>query len=97
MVYHLNFIDRYSLESVIYDVKHGYVPHTGKRVLTIECDEYMELSKGNNNIESIVCNVKAVEILNWFESLDKVKTYLQKMFVNLLEINHLLLLRQINI
>jgi hypothetical protein len=74
----INFIDRFALESVIYDIKHGYVPHTGKKELTIERDEYMKLSKDNNNIESIVCNIEAMEILKWFDSLDHVKKYLQK-------------------
>ena len=74
----INFIDRYSLESVIYDIKHGYVPHTGKKELNLEPDEYMKVSKDRNNIEAFVCNIKATEILNWFDSSNDIETYLQK-------------------
>jgi len=74
----INFIDRYSLESVIYDIKHGYVPHTGKRELTLESGEYMKVSKDGNNIEAVVCNIKAIEILKWFRSSNDISIYLQK-------------------
>jgi hypothetical protein len=74
----INFIDRYSLESVIYDIKHGYVPHTGKKELLLESGEYMSLSKDCNSIEAVVCNIKAIEILKWFNSSDDISIYLQK-------------------
>src|SRR5690606_34213854 len=59
----INFIDRYALESVIYDIKHGYVPHTGKKEITYEPGECMTIDKHRSNIESIVINTKAIEIL----------------------------------
>ncbi|OPZ91331.1 MAG: AIPR protein [Firmicutes bacterium ADurb.Bin419] len=74
----INFIDRYALEGVIYDVKHGYVPHTGKRELSIEPDEYMIVNKDHNNIEAIVCNIKATNILSWFNSSEQIQSFLQK-------------------
>ncbi|MFM7054377.1 MAG: hypothetical protein ACKOX7_06520, partial [Bacteroidota bacterium] len=64
----INFIDRYALESVIYDIKHGYVPHTGKKEINYEPGECMIIDKGRNNIEAIVLNTKATEILSWFEN-----------------------------
>ena len=49
----INFIDRYSLEGVIYDIKHGYVPHTGKKLLHYQQGECMVIDKGRNDIESV--------------------------------------------
>ncbi|MDT3696017.1 MAG: AIPR family protein [Ignavibacterium sp.] len=74
----INFIDRFALEGVIYDIKHGYVPHTGKKSLKIEAGEYMKIGKDRNNIEGIVCNIKAKEILSWFNSATDINTFLQK-------------------
>jgi hypothetical protein len=74
----INFIDRYSLESVIYDIKHGYVPHTGKKEISYEYDECMIIDKERNNIEAIVINTKATEILSWFENSREIEKYLQK-------------------
>jgi hypothetical protein len=74
----VNFIDRYALESVIYDIKHGYVPHTGKKVITYEPGECMVIDKGKDNIESVVLNARATEILSWFENSREIEKYLQK-------------------
>ncbi len=74
----INFIDRFALEGVIYDIKHGYVPHTGKKKLSIELGEFMKVGKDRNNIEGIVCNVKAKEILEWFNNSAEINTFLQK-------------------
>lgn len=74
----INFIDRYALEGVIYDIKHGYVPHTGKKELIYEPGECMVINKDHNNIESIVCNVKAIDILKWFKNSQEISKYLQK-------------------
>jgi AIPR protein len=74
----INFIDRYALEGVIYDIKHGYVPHTGKKELTYEPGECMLINKDHNNIESVVCNVKATDILKWFKNSQEISKYLQK-------------------
>jgi hypothetical protein len=49
----INFIDRYALEGVIYDIKHGYIPHTGKKVLPFEPGECMSIGKRKDNIESV--------------------------------------------
>jgi hypothetical protein len=74
----INFIDRYALESVIYDIKHGYVPHTGKKEITYEPGEFMAIDKDRSNIESIVLNAKITEVLTWFESSRDIEKYLQK-------------------
>jgi hypothetical protein len=74
----INFIDRYALESVIYDIKHGYVPHTGKKEIKYEPGECMIIDKDRSNIESVVINAKATEILGWFENSREIDKYLQK-------------------
>ena len=74
----INFIDRYALEGVIYDVKHGYVPHTGKKLLHFEPGECMSIDKGRDNIESVLCNIRAIEILKWFDNEREISKFLQK-------------------
>ena len=74
----INFIDRYALEGVIYDIKHGYVPHTGKKELKYEPGECMIIDKGRDKIESIVCNAKAIDLLKWFKTSQDISKYLQK-------------------
>jgi hypothetical protein len=74
----INFIDRHSLESVIYDIKHGYVPHTGKKIITYDMGECMVINKARNNIEAVVVNANASEILNWFKNSREIEKYLQK-------------------
>ncbi|MBK8585558.1 MAG: hypothetical protein IPN88_09080 [Bacteroidetes bacterium] len=74
----INFIDRYALEGGIYDIKHGYVPHTGKKHLSYDPGECMIIDKGRDKIESLVCNVKAVDLLKWFKNSREISKYLQK-------------------
>jgi hypothetical protein len=74
----INFIDRYAIEGVIYDIKHGYVPHTGKKELHYEAGECMTINKDRGGIEAIVCNAKAIEILDWFDNSYEIQKYLQK-------------------
>lgn len=74
----INFIDRYALESVIYDIKHGYVPHTGKKEIVYEPGECMIIDKGRSNIEAVVINTKATEILDWFSGSQDIEKFLQK-------------------
>jgi len=74
----INFIDRFALEGVIYDIKHGYVPHTGKKEIKYEQGECMIIEKGRDKIESIVCNTKAVDLLKWFKNSLEISKYLQK-------------------
>jgi hypothetical protein len=74
----INFVDYYALESVIHDIKHGYVPHTGKKELQYEEGECMVIDKSKNNIEALVCNVRATDILSWFNSSQDISKYLQK-------------------
>jgi hypothetical protein len=71
-------IDKHALDSVIYDVKHGYVPYTGKKVLKLEEGQWMEESWEETNVYSLVCTVEVNEILKWFRSADQVTNYLQK-------------------
>ena len=35
-------IDKHVLESVIYDINHGYVPYTGKKILKLEQEQWIE-------------------------------------------------------
>jgi AIPR protein len=74
----INFIDRFALEGVIYDIKHGYIPHTGKKELPYEQGECMVIEKGRDKIESIVCNAKAIDLLKWFKDSHDISNFLQK-------------------
>lgn len=38
----------------------------------------MNIDKGRNNIESVVCNAKAIDILSWFKTSQEITKYLQK-------------------
>jgi len=68
-------VDKYALDSVIYDVKHGYIPYTGRRELPF-VGKYLEYSEGR--IYAIVCSVRIHDILKWFDSEKKVESFLQK-------------------
>jgi hypothetical protein len=74
----INFIDITSLESVIYDIKHGYIPHTGKKELYYEPGEFMDIEKGTDKIDSFVCSAKVTNIISWFKDSFEISKYLQK-------------------
>jgi hypothetical protein len=71
-------IDRFALDSVIYDVEHGYVPYTGKRALGIEGGRYIENTPETSSVYSVVCTVRVNELLDWFKSSADVDLFLQK-------------------
>ncbi|MEM4137566.1 MAG: AIPR family protein [Candidatus Anstonellaceae archaeon] len=71
-------IDRYSLESVIYDVKHGYIPYTGKKILKLEKGQWIETKWEETGVYSVVCIANVNDILRWFKSFDEIDKYLQK-------------------
>jgi hypothetical protein len=71
-------IDKYALESVIYDIKHGYVPYTGKKVLKLEKGQFIENSGDKTNVYSVVCTVNVNDILKWFPDSAEVDKFLQK-------------------
>lgn len=71
-------IDRYVLESVIYDVKHGYIPYTGKKILKLEQGQWIETTWEETGVYSIVCIVNVNEILRWFSTSDEIDGFLQK-------------------
>jgi hypothetical protein len=71
-------IDKHALESVIYDVKHGYIPYTGKKILKLEQGEWMETTCEKTGIYSVVCSVNVNEILEWFKKSDEIDRFLQK-------------------
>ncbi len=73
------FIDKYFLETVIYDLKHGYVPYTGKRSLNIIPREFMIHNGENTGIKSIVCITNSNDFLSWFDDeKSTVDNFLQK-------------------
>jgi len=71
-------IDKYALESVIYDVKHGYIPYTGKKILKLENGQWIETTWEETGVYSIVCSVNVNDILKWFHSSDEIDRFLQK-------------------
>lgn len=71
-------IDKHAIESVIYDVKHGYIPYTGKKTIKLENGQYMENTGEETDVYSIVCSVNINDILKWFDDSDEVDKFLQK-------------------
>jgi hypothetical protein len=71
-------IDKHALESVIYDVKHGYIPYTGKKILKLEQGQWIETTWEETGIHSVVCTVNVNDILKWFRTSDEIDRFLQK-------------------
>lgn len=71
-------IDKHALESVIYDVKHGYIPYTGKKILKLEQGQWMETTWEETGVHSVVCTVNVNDILKWFYTSDEIDRFLQK-------------------
>jgi len=75
-------IDKYTLESVIYDIKHGYIPYTGKKILKLEQGQWIETTWEETGVHSVVCTVNVNDILKWFHDSDEINRFLQKMLEN---------------
>lgn len=71
-------IDKHALESVIYDVKHGYVPYTGKKTLKLEPGQWIETTWEETNVYSVVCTANVNDILKWFRNSEEIDQFLQK-------------------
>ncbi|MGC9059393.1 MAG: AIPR family protein [Candidatus Aenigmatarchaeota archaeon] len=71
-------IDKYDLDRVIYDVAHGYIPYTGKKILKMRQRQWMESTPEETGIHSVVCTVNINDILKWFHSSDEIDRFLQK-------------------
>ena len=71
-------IDKYNLDSVIYDVAHGYVPYTGKQTLKLEPKNWIENKWEDTGVYSVICNVKVNHILKWFKNAGIIDQFLQK-------------------
>jgi len=71
-------IDKHTLESVIYDVKHGYIPYTGKKTLKLEEEQWIETTWEETRVYSVVCSVYINDILSWFRNSDEIDSFLQK-------------------
>lgn len=71
-------IDKHVLESVIYDVKHGYIPYTGKKILKLEQGQWIETTWEDTGVYSVVCIVNVNDILRWFRTSDEIDKFLQK-------------------
>ncbi len=72
-------VDKHTLENVIYDVKHGYIPYTGKKTLKLEPAQWMENRWVETNIYSVVCTVNVNDLLRWFNTWEEIDRFLQKM------------------
>ena len=71
-------IDKHVLESVIYDVKHGYIPYTGKKILKLEQGQWIETTWEDTGVHSVVCTANVNDILKWFRTSDEIDRFLQK-------------------
>lgn len=71
-------IDKFALESIIYDRKHGFIPYTGKRIIKLEEGQWLENTKEETGVYSIVCAANINDILKWFRNSDEIDTFLQK-------------------
>jgi len=63
---------------VIYDVKHGYIPYTGKQILKLEQGQWIETTWEETGVRSVVCTVGVNDTLKWFNISDDVDRFLQK-------------------
>jgi len=71
-------VDKNDLERVIYDVKHGFVPQTGKKILKLEQGQWIETTWEETGVRSVVCIVNVNDILKWFNSSNEIDRFLQK-------------------
>lgn len=71
-------IDKNDLESVIFDFSHGYIPQTGKKSVKLEYGTWIENAGEETDVYSVVCTVKANDILRWFNNLQEIDNFLQK-------------------
>jgi len=71
-------IDKHSLDSIIYDIEHGYVPYTGKQVLKLEPKNWIETNWDETGVHSVICNVNVNYILEWFIEKNLIDKFLQK-------------------
>jgi len=69
-----------ALERMIFDIAHGYVPYTGKKEIMISGGpgRYIESRGGQAGIYSVVCSVKACDMLKWIDRRVGVNKFLQK-------------------
>ena len=71
-------IDKVVLERVIYDVNHGYIPHTGKKILKLKQEQWIETTWKETGVYSVVCIANVNDILKWFSTSDEIDKFLQK-------------------
>jgi hypothetical protein len=71
-------VDIDSLRAVIYDIKHGNIPYTGKRILSLDDEQFIEGKDPETGVYSVICTIKVVDILAWFKTKEKIETFLQK-------------------
>ncbi len=69
-------VDKNFLDSVIFDVNHGYIPYTGLKEIPIVGNTYLNYTEGG--ISAIVCSVNVHDILKWFNDEEEVKKFLQR-------------------
>lgn len=76
----LDFVpfDARSLDRMIFDVKHGYIPYTARKKIEIIDRKYITNSGYKTGLYSVVCSVQIVDMLRWLQSSEDIKQYLQK-------------------
>lgn len=73
-----DIMDKLRLEGTINDVRHGYIPFTGKQVLDLKPDEYIKYTNVETNLDAYVCIVRIADMLRWFTDRSQVKKFVQK-------------------
>jgi hypothetical protein len=71
-------VDKDTLDRVIFDVNHGYIPYTGRRELSLEDGQWLDTKLGSDNIRVVIANIKINEILSWFREPKEINDLLQR-------------------
>ncbi len=71
-------IDKHVLDNVIYDIKHGYIPYTGKKTVRLDKNLFIEMNSEGTGVQCVTAIVNINDILSWFKDSEEVKRALQK-------------------
>ena len=66
-------IDKEEIDRAIYDYKHSFVPQTGIKKLPINAKECIKDINPETLINSAICKVKIIDILNLFKDKEDIK------------------------
>jgi AIPR protein len=72
---------RAEVARMISDIRHGYVPYTGKKEVPISIaskGSFIENRGDRHGVYSIVCSVRVTDLLKWIPTREAVNKFLQK-------------------